>query len=228
MNNLSVGWKVLDEAGNPVYGGNGAWPLPRKRKDGTWEPRGWRVEKGPLALCAAGTLHICPTTLSLLAWLGPAIFAVEYDENEAVHGDNKAGVLRARLLNRNENWDEQTARLFAADCAENDPRCDIAVLAARRYAFGLINDEAWSAVGDKARAEPWDLAWTVTWGTPWRSALSASRIAARNAAWKAAGDVPWNEIWGATWSETRKKQAERLHAYLLGQVDLEAIRARVA
>jgi hypothetical protein len=42
---------------------------------------------------------------------------------------------------------EQAARLFAADCAErvlpiaNDKKCDAAVLASRRYAFGLIGDE---------------------------------------------------------------------------------------
>jgi hypothetical protein len=64
--------------------------------------------------------------------------------------------------------------LFAADCAERvliiagDKRCDAAVLAARRYAFGLIDDVAWAA----AKAES-----AAAWAE--RAAARAERAAAR-------------------------------------------------
>jgi hypothetical protein len=108
-------------------------------------------------------------------------------------------VSRARLVRRVETWNDRTARLFAADCAEHvlplfetkyhdDKRPRQAIQAARDYANGKIikkqlaaaRDAAWAAARDAGDA--WD-AWAA-WAARAARAAWAARDAAR-AAWAA-------------------------------------------
>lgn len=148
-------FKITQENGEPYHGGSGAWSLPKGKRPGTWRT----VVTGRLEPCSNG-LHLARKG-DLLEWLGPVIWEAEHD-GEIIECPDKVVVRKARLLRRVGGWNEQTARLFAADCAErvskhaSDPRCDAAILAARRYAFGLIDDAARAAA---ARDAAWDAAW---------------------------------------------------------------------
>jgi len=79
-------------------------------------------------------------------------------------------------------------RLFGADCAArvahiaNDPRSTAAIVAARQFARGEIDDAAWDAAWDAAR-DAWD-AWDAArdaWDA-WDAARAAARDAAKDAA----------------------------------------------
>lgn len=143
-------FKITNENGEPFHGGSGAWSMPKGKRPGAW-----RIIKGDLVPCSNG-LHLARRG-DLLEWLGPVIWEAEHD-GEIIECTDKVVVRKARLLRRVGGWNEQTARLFAADCAErvvkiaNDPRCDAAILAARQYAFGLIDDAARDAARDAAWA----------------------------------------------------------------------------
>ena len=154
-------YKVLKTDGSCVNGGSGKWHLPKKKKDGTWTPGKWMPEiEGELELCENG-YHICRTA-DLVHWLDEAIFEVEYD-GEIVEDDNKCVVRKARLLRGVEAWDEKSARLFAADCAErtlpvyekdypDDDRPRKAIQAARDYANGKITKDELATARAAARA----------------------------------------------------------------------------
>ena len=197
-------YKVTAENGEPYHGGSGAWGLPKGNRPGKW-----RSVDGDLRPCRNG-LHLSRKS-DILEWLGPVIWEAEYD-GEIIEQPDKVVVRKARLLRRVDNWNDQTARLFAADCAErvlhiaNNQRCDAAVLAARRYAFGLI-DGAARGVGYGTRAAMY--AWAAA-----KYAWDAARYDAMDAARTArAAERQW--------------QQDRLLQYLNGEVDLEAIRAVV-
>jgi hypothetical protein len=174
----------------------------------------------------------------LLSWLNsPAIFVAEYDEHgPIVRADDKIGVLRARLLYRCEHWTKQTARLFAADCAETATQSKAgkaAILAARRYAFGLIGeDELASAcaaargVVDSAATWPDRFAAWAAYSAALSVAYSLAFEAARFAASAASSAADPAACWLAR-SSARTAQAARLDDYLLGKVDLNAIRDKV-
>src|SRR5574342_18448 len=104
-------YKVLDSDGSARMG-VGKWHLPHGDKPGEWMP----AIEGDLIPCERG-YHAC-TAAQLIEWLGPRIFELEY-EGELVESDNKAVMRRARLLRELTTWNETTARLFAADCAEH-------------------------------------------------------------------------------------------------------------
>ena len=139
-------FKVLDKDGKCVNGGQGAWSVPTQAPDGTWIPGDWMPAiEGPLVPCANG-YHLC-TAEQLIDWLGEAIYEAEY-RGECLAADNKLVVREARLLRRITTWNERTARLFAADCAEHvlhffedryptDDRPRKAIEAARAYAETL-------------------------------------------------------------------------------------------
>ena len=188
-------YKVLKSDGSCVNGGKGKWHLPKKKKDGTWTPGKWMPEiEGELEPCENG-YHICRPA-DLVHWLDEAIFEVEY-QGEIVEDDNKCVIRKARLLRGVEAWNEKSARLFAADCAErvlpiyekeypDDDRPRKAIQAARDYANGKITKDKLAAAWDAARAAAWD----------------AARAAARDAAWAAA--------WAAARDAAKKKQEKRL------------------
>ena len=105
-------YKVLDEDGRAFHGGSGAWSLPDGKKAGAWMP----PVEGALVLCANG-YHLCRRR-DLIRWLGPAIYVAEA-RGAMIHDDTKVVVREARLVRRLETWNERTARLFAADCADH-------------------------------------------------------------------------------------------------------------
>ena len=150
-------YKVLDEDGRAFHGGNGAWSLPDGRKMGAWMP----PVKGELVLCENG-YHLCRRQ-DLIRWLGPVIYVAEA-RGRTIHDDTKVVAREARLVRRLDTWNETTARLFAADCAEHvignikDAQIKLAAVkaieAARAFARSEIDDAALSA----ARSAAWSAA----------------------------------------------------------------------
>ena len=152
-------YKVLHADGRAFHGGSGSWPLPKGK------PGRWLTVKGELVPCGNG-LHLCRRQ-DLVRWLGPAIFEAEYD-GELVDGGDKIVVRKARLLRRIDTWNETTARLFAADCAESVvhliPESDRgpfteAIRVARLFARGEYDDKARDAAWAAAGAAAEDAAW---------------------------------------------------------------------
>jgi hypothetical protein len=154
-------YKVLGDGGAAIYG-KGKWGLPSGKRPGKW-----MVAKGDLAPCANG-LHLCRRE-DLVHWFGPNIFLAEIGSDEIVESDDKIVVRRARLVRKFATWNECSARLFAADCAEHvlpifearypdDTRPRKAVEAARQFARGEIGAAAGDAAGDAAWAAAGDAA----------------------------------------------------------------------
>ena len=158
-------YKVLNEDGSCSHGGDGKWYLPNGSCPGKWMPK----VTGELVPCQHG-YHVCREE-DLIHWLGPTIWEVEPKGVILTH-ENKVVVREARLLRALDTWDERTARLFAADCAEhvlhlfeevnpNDDRPRKAIEAARQYANGQITTAAGAAAGDAAWAAVRAAAWTA-------------------------------------------------------------------
>ena len=173
-------YKVLDVDGTAFHGGTGRWHRPSGKRPGKWMP----AVPDPAA-CTRG-YHLV-TLAQLPEWLGPTIYLAE-GRGQVDHQDDKSAWEQARLLRRLP-WDETTARLFAADCAEHvlhffevehpdDSRPRDAIAAARAYAHGEID--------------------------------VVSRDAAGAAAWAAAGDAAGD----AAWAAACEWQAQRLAHYL--------------
>lgn len=154
-------YKVLNENGtSPLIGHK--WPLPKNGKPGKWVKA-----VGPLALCENG-VHLCDGERQLLEHLGPVIYEAEV-RGERIDGTDKIAVREARLLRRIPQWNDRTARLFAALCAErvlpifetqypNDDRPRKVIEAARLFADGQIDDAARAAAGAAAGDAAWDAA----------------------------------------------------------------------
>jgi len=200
-------YKVLNTDGTCYHGGAGRWELGVRRS-----------VMGRLVACEHA-IHAC-TLEQLPTWLGPAIWEIALEDAEDA-GDKtiaRAGTLTRRI----ETWTDQTARLFAADCAAHvlhltkDARCLEAVFAARRYAFGLID----AAARDAARGAAWAAAGAAAGG----AARGAAWAAAGAAAWAAAGAAARGAAWAAARNAERAWQAARLGAYLRGEVDLASYR----
>jgi len=150
-------YKVTGPNGESVHGGKGRWTKGR-----------WRSVRGPLVACENG-LHLC-TADQLINWLGPVIWEAEA-EGETLDAGDKIVARKARVIRRLDTWNERTARLFAADCAEDvlplfekryphDTRPREAIAVARRYANGEATDEDRAAAGVAAWAAAGAAAWT--------------------------------------------------------------------
>ena len=188
-------YKVLNEDGSCCNGGVGKWNLPTKNDDGTWKPGKWMPKvEGKLKPCYNG-YHICRRE-DLIHWLDEAIFEVEY-RGKIVEDDNKCVVRKARLMRRLETWNEKTARLFAADCAESvlpnyeskypdDARPRKAIQAARDYANGKIGVEELSAARSAADYAAYYAADYAARSAAYSAARSAAYSAADYAAYYAA------------------------------------------
>ena len=212
-------YKVLGKGRGACNGGSGKWP-----RRGTW-----LEAKGPLAPCQNG-LHLCRLK-DLVSWLNEEIWEVEpAPGTETIVCDNKVVVRKARLVKQIKEWNEKTARLFAADCAEHvlsiyekkypdDDRPRNAIEAVRKYANGKITREELDAVGDSA----WAAARAAAWNSAWAAVGDSAWDAARDAAWAAALAAAWNSAWAAVvdavgtaaWAAEGKWQTER-QAYYLG------------
>ena len=142
-------YKVLGSDRRSLNGGSG-----------TWTPGVWRSVSLPLVPCEHG-LHLC-TLAQLPGWLGPTIWEAEVG-GARIDQSDKIVVERARITRRVEGWNERTARLFAADCAEHmlplferecpdDDRPRRTIAMARAYANGEATSEQLAAAGDAAGA----------------------------------------------------------------------------
>lgn len=161
------------------------WPVPVGGFPGEWVG-----VDGELVMCNNG-IHVCEWK-DVLAWLDARMYLVE-TEGGYVRGGDKLAFRRARLVHRVESWNDRTARLFAADCAERaagfwvpdyglDWNPADAIDVARRFANGDANDQelrdAWSSAREAARM---DFSW----------AARAVTAAVVSPAWAAAESVVW-------------------------------------
>ena len=135
------------------------WP-----EHGEW----FQVSPGPLVACRHG-IHVCRPD-QIMAWLSDELHVIETDDRfKQIEMSDKVVVRRARLV-RQLPWDERSARLFAAECAERvlpifererlgDGRPRLAISAARAFACGEIYAAARDAAGAAAGAAAWAAAW---------------------------------------------------------------------
>jgi hypothetical protein len=169
----------------------------------TWEPGVWYSVEGDLIACKHG-FHLCRAR-GLLEWLHVEIWHAEA-RGKRLDGGNKSVVRSARITTPTA-WDDTTARLFAADCADRalavakvtDARCHAAVNAARLFAAGCIDDAAETA----AEAAAWQPAGEAAWAAAEAAAEEAARAAARAAAWAAAWDTARAAAGAAAWDTAR-------------------------
>src|SRR5690606_38349146 len=226
---MTVYYKCLDPGGRSRFG-TGTWHLPDGVRPGKWMPEITR-----LVPCQQG-YHVAAEN-QLIDWLGPELFEVECRGEHIDHGD-KHVFGQARLVRRISTWNDRTARLFAADCAERalpvfeaccpgDMRPHHAIEVARAFADGQATVEDLAAARDAAKAAaeraakdaPWDAAWDAGWaaargatgGAAWAAARAAAMDAALAATRAAAGEVKvWTAAWTAAWDAEREWQTRRL------------------
>lgn len=211
-------FKVLGDRQQSHHGGTGRWVKNR-----------WRTVDGPLEPCRNG-IHYCKPE-QLVQWLGPTIWLFEDGTPDETidHGD-KMVTRKGRVVERLETWNDTTARLFAADVAEEALRFIpgshqepfvAAVNAARGFARGEIGDKerdaAWAAARDAALA-----AATVASPRcvpplrPSAASFAASLAASQggDAAWAAARAAA---LLAAAWAAARDAQTSLLFEYLAGE-----------
>jgi len=191
-------YKVLGNGGVACNGGIGKWHLSKNGNPGKWMPKIEKIEP-----CESG-YHLCRRE-DLIFWLNEEIYEAE-GRGEFIVDEEKVVFQEARLIKQVETWNERTARLFAADCAErvlpifekefpNDARPRKAIQAARDFVNGKIDRKEMGLAG------------------------AAAWAAARDAAGDAAGDAAWAAAWAgaAARDAERKWQTERLFEYLEGK-----------
>ena len=152
-------YKVLGKGGKACNGGKGKWYLPKNGKSGKWMPK---IED--IKPCESG-YHLCELR-DLIDWLNEEIYEAE-GRGESIRDNNKTVFQEARLIRKCEGWNDKSARLFDADCAErvlsvyekrhpDDDRPRKAIEATRKYANGEISKgeliTAWAA---------WDAVWAA-------------------------------------------------------------------
>ena len=211
-------FKVLGDNKTSYHGGDGRWVKNR-----------WRTAEGDLVPCENG-IHYCRQD-QLVRWLGPQIWLFEDGTpDETLDAGDKLVTRKGRVVQRLDTWNETTARLFAADCAEavlqlipesrREP-FTAAVAAARGFARGEISDEeraaAWDAAGAAARAAAWAAAGAAAGAAAWAAARGAAWAVAWDAARAAARAVAWDAARAATGAAAGADQTILLFAYLTGE-----------
>lgn len=190
----TVWYKFLDPGGRARFG-DGTWHLPDGGRPGKWMP-----EITGLVPCQRG-YHVA-TSAQLIDWLGPELFEVECRGEHVDHGD-KHVFGQARLVRRIDAWNDRTARLFAADCAERalpvfethrpgDMRPHRAIDVARAFADGQATGEDLAAAREAARDAARDATRAAAKDAAWSAASAAARDAAWAASWAAAGGAAWS------------------------------------
>jgi hypothetical protein len=222
---MPIGFKVLAEDGAAHHGGKGKWFLPTGSKPAKWMP----VIKD-IKLCKRG-YHICRHETDLLAWLGPTIWCVEYRGDVKI-GDDKLVAEQARLISRFDTWNDRTARLFAADCAErvlkHIPESHRAPFVnSIKVARDFANGKATVGELESAARAAWaaSTAWAASAASAARAASAASAARAASAASTAWAVRAASAAWAASAaraasaaSTERKWQAARLKKYLSGEI----------
>ncbi len=170
----------------------GQWHLPHGRLPAEWMP----VIKELLKPCQNG-YHLARKE-HLIEWIGPTLFVAEY-RGDPVESDFKIVVPEARLSFQVEIWNDDTARLFATDCAERvlqfydslfkgDSRPLDSIQAARGLISGDMKEKEMVEARDRCavaareviRSSGGDPEVALAWG------------AARAAAWCASGREAWH------------------------------------
>jgi hypothetical protein len=167
--------------------------------------------EGPLEMCFNG-IHAAREA-DLAYWIDAQLWEIELGE-EMEEADTKVVSRSGRLTCCLADWNDQTARLFAADCAERalsrqgktNPHSGRAVFVARRFAFGLASEGdlrnaattayAYAAATTYAAAD-------VTYAAAAADATYAATIAATYAATTAAtyaADVTYAAAAAATYA----------------------------
>ena len=213
--NTDTYFKALDGY-HPAHGGDGRYP-----GVGRWTRH---LDPSRLEACEYG-FHLTKGP-QVLSWLAPTLYIAEpCSEHPPVDAGDKWVTCRVRLVEKLVRWDERTARLFAADCAESvllgerasgrepDERSWNAVAVARRFAIGDASAADLAAAGDAARDAAGDAARAAAW--------AATRAAAGDAAGAAA--------WAAARAAAGATQYRRLVAYLTGDPipEVQALYGRV-
>lgn len=217
-------FKALDGL-NPANGGDGRYP-----GVGRWTRH---LDPDRLEPCRYG-FHLARGP-QVLEWLAPTLYVAEAcPDHSPVEAGDKVVTCRVRLVERLDRWDETTARLFAADCAEAallgeracgrepDERSWLVVEAARRFARGEIGrDElaaAWYAAGAAEDAPRYAAQY---------AAAAVARYAAGDAGY-AAAVARYAARYAATAGAARyaacRTQFDRLVLYLTG-ADLPPVEA---
>ncbi|HSW41303.1 MAG TPA: hypothetical protein VLM76_02210 [Patescibacteria group bacterium] len=188
-------YKVLDENRRSMHGGRGRWT-----------PGRWRSVAGRLVPCVRG-LHLCRAD-QLIYWLGPRIWEVETD-GEVIEAEDRYVARRARIVREVTAWNDQSARRFAADCAQDalqyaDPEwretLEVVLHTARAYADGEATDDELSAASAAAGA-----------------AAGAAASAAVDASWaaaSAAASAAVDDAWAVAWPAARERHSRRLVSLL--------------
>lgn len=181
----------------PIYG-VAQWP----------EPGVWAEPIEDVIVCKSG--YHASVVDNLVGWCGgPELWEVEYNGPVQV-SINKVVGSQARLVRRVEEWNAQTAHLFAADCAEHvlhlfeakrpdDDRPRHAVETARLYATGkatlaqlaAARYAAWDAARDTAIG--WLAAWDAARSAYWSAQRSVAAEAVTHYAAMAAGGI--EQVW---------------------------------
>ncbi|WP_289008369.1 hypothetical protein [uncultured Thermomonospora sp.] len=220
-------FKALDGL-RPVHGGDGRYP-----GVGRWTEH---LDPARLQPCVYG-YHLTRGP-QVLGWLGPTLYVAEAcPDHPPVDDGHKLVTCRVRLVRRFDRWNDVTARLFAADCAEAallgerasgrepDERTWAAVDAARRYARGEIQfaalSAAWEAAWEAAAAarvaarDTAKAAAAAAARAARATAAAAAKGAAGNAAEAAAEAAAWDTAEAAAW-DAKVALYRRLCAYLEG------------
>ena len=193
--------------------------------DGKWTKNRWRSVTPPLDPCIHG-LHVV-TIRQAIAWLGPRIGIAEVGGTRLDEPD-KTIVERARVIEWLSTWNERTARLFAADCAEHvlhhfedrypdDDRPRKAIAATRDYAEGRITEAARYAARSAADSADSAAADSASRWAARSAAYSAARSAAYSAARWAARSAAYSAARSAAYSAEAEWQAQRLLEHLRGE-----------
>ena len=198
-------YKVLDGY-QPTNGGSGRYPGVGR----------WTRHLNPETLVACRVGYHVVKDVQVLDWLGPTIYEAEpCNQHPPVDGGDKWVTCRVRLT-RKLNWDDRTARLFAADCAkaallgergsgrEPDERSWTAIEVAIRFAEGDATVNELAAAGAAAWAAARDAARDAVWAAARAVDGAAAGAAARAAAWPAAGDAAGDAVWDAAWAAVTK------------------------
>jgi hypothetical protein len=181
--------KFLREGGVGTHSGF-QWPLPNGK------PGKWVKVTGTLEACENGIHAALPH--QAMSWFHAECYVIELGGKVIDSGD-KLVARKGRLIRRVDEWNDTTARLFTADCAERmlpiyekaypgDKRPRDAIRAARAYAKHPTprNQQRMNAARAAARAAAWAAAWDAAGAAAWAAAWDAAGGAARDAAGGAA------------------------------------------
>jgi hypothetical protein len=196
---------------------------------GKWAPGRWRFVKVEVVACRHG-IHYCRGA-QVLGWLSPDLWLFEDGGTRHDDRSDKCVTNRGRVTEHVDTWNEETARLFAVDCAR---------IAVNRHAQG-DQRELLHACLDVTTAAAWDAAGAAAWAAAWAAARAAARDAAwaaardaaRAAASAAASDAAWaaaraaasaaasdaarDTAWDTAWAAAREEQYALLCRYLKGE-----------